>query len=117
MYEILCLQVYLYSVVFSGDNQISLHKVSVLSNSYLATNVVTLGEDVLIGDAMHSVTLLRKDQKELKTVSRCHTALWPVSMEFNGKHDLIIANVSISSLLILECMSDASISVTEIYTR
>ena len=84
---------------------------------YLATSVVTLGEDVLIGDAMHSVTLLRKDQKELKTVSRCHTALWPVSMEFNGKHDLIIANVSISSLLILECMSDASISVTEIYTR
>ena len=84
----------MYAITASTDGETLLHRTAELCNSYIATSIDVRGSEVLVGDALYSVTLLRINGNAIETVSTYHAPLWPVSIEFDGDSNAIVANVS-----------------------
>jgi DNA damage-binding protein 1 len=72
----------------------ALHKVADWNRGYYLTGLLSLGNTLMLGDSMTSMSFLKLDGTQLEMVARDYGPLWPVCMQLWGAKSVIGANVS-----------------------
>lgn len=76
----------------------TIQKVAEWNHNYFVTSLVSRGNNLVLGDAISSVSLLKVVDGQLKTVARDYGPLWPVCVEALDETNIIGANVRPSNL-------------------
>lgn len=76
------------------ERRASLRQVTVWNHNYLISTLVSSGDQLLVGDALTSVSLLRVTGSEVELIAKDYGSLWPTSAQMLDEKSLIGANVS-----------------------
>jgi DNA damage-binding protein 1 len=90
-------QVVLYSMQKEpGLQGYKLTKVQEWNHNNFITQLVTSpsGDELFVGDAIHSISVIRLDGTKFTTVARDYAPLWPVSLNALDYKTLVGADVS-----------------------
>jgi DNA damage-binding protein 1 len=66
---------------------------AVFNHNYLITTLVSRGDQLLVGDALTSVSLLKLKGSQIEPVAKDYGSLWPTSAEMFDDDTIIGANV------------------------
>lgn len=58
------------------------------------TNLTSVGNHIVVGDAMNSVSILIIQDEKLQTLARDYAPMWPIAVEAFDENNVIAANVS-----------------------
>ena len=78
-----------------GPTVLTLKKVTEWRQNYLVRSLTSLGDNLVLGDALSSVTVLDVVESKLRIVARDYGPLWPVCVHMVDKKGIIGANVSV----------------------
>ena len=85
-----------------NETTLRLSKVSEWNHNYIVTSLVYRYGQLVVGDAISSVSVLRLDNREqLRSVARDYAPLWPVAVEGTSRGEIIGANVGASRVACL----------------
>lgn len=87
-----CGQVDLYCITVEGEST-KLSRVARWNHNYYVTSLVVNKDRIIIGDAVSSVSVLKVEGQELKTVARDYAPLWPLAIEATRDEGVIGSNV------------------------
>jgi DNA damage-binding protein 1 len=85
-----------------GPTVLTLKKVTDWRQNYLVRSLASLGDNLVLGDALSSVTVLDVVESKLRIVARDYGPLWPVCVHMVDKKGIIGANVSVVFGLVLD---------------
>lgn len=87
--------VVLLKLTTSFDNEHILEKVTEWNHNYFVTSLHAIPGtlELIVGDAISSVTILRKNGNKLETVARDYSPLWPVAVGAMDSNIVLGANV------------------------
>jgi len=74
------------------DQSITLQKVTEWTHSYVVRNLVSHGENLVLGDAINSISVLKLVGAQLQTVARDYGPLWPVCVQALDGRTIIAAS-------------------------
>lgn len=74
------------------ERRASLRQVTVWNHNYLISTLVSSGDQLLVGDALTSVSLLRVTGSEVELIAKDYGSLWPTSAQMLDEKSLIGAN-------------------------
>lgn len=100
------LQVVLLKLTKNTDNEYVLEKVTEWNHNYFVTSLhaVPGTSELIVGDAISSVTILKKNFNRLETVARDYSPLWPVAVEAMDEDTVTGANVSEANVTTKICI-------------
>ena len=82
-----------------NETTLRLSKVSEWNHNYIVTSLAYRNVQLIVGDAISSVSLLRLDAHcQLQSIARDYAPLWPVAVEGTGHGEIIGADVSTSEV-------------------
>ncbi|KAH8114589.1 mono-functional DNA-alkylating methyl methanesulfonate N-term-domain-containing protein, partial [Phellopilus nigrolimitatus] len=85
--------VVIFSLVSSDDDhEVQLVRLTEWNHNYLVTSVVVLEDQIVTGDAISSLAVLRLVGQGLVTVARDYSPLWPLCIELVDQRTIIGAN-------------------------
>ncbi|TCD64528.1 hypothetical protein EIP91_003995 [Steccherinum ochraceum] len=85
--------VHLYRITSTEESDgLKLERVSQWNHNYFVTSLVARDGHIVAGDAISSVTVLRIQDSELKSVARDYSPLWPVAVEMTSKQGVVGAD-------------------------
>ncbi|KIJ17938.1 hypothetical protein PAXINDRAFT_72888 [Paxillus involutus ATCC 200175] len=73
-------------------NDVSMTQAAVFNHNYLITTLVSRGDQLLVGDALTSVSLLKLKGSQIEPVAKDYGSLWPTSAEMFDDDTIIGAN-------------------------
>ncbi|PFH53878.1 hypothetical protein AMATHDRAFT_72908 [Amanita thiersii Skay4041] len=63
------------------------------NHNYIVSNLASFNDNsILVGDQISSISLVKLENKKLKSVARDYGPLWPVSIDASSEMDIICAN-------------------------
>lgn len=77
------------------DESTKLTRVYRWNHNYFVTNLAVHSDRLIAGDALSSVSVLKLQGKELRTVARDYAPLWPVAVEATRNNGVIGSNVRV----------------------
>jgi len=77
-----------------AEGSASLRQVTVWNHNYLISTLVSSGDQLLVGDALTSVSLLKVTGFEVELIAKDYGSLWPTCAQMLDEKSLIGANVS-----------------------
>ena len=101
-------QVIVYKICKSNPGDMSpkvLEEVGNWNHNYFVTSLAAREDTLIVGDAISSVSILKVDGNELRTVARHYGPMWPVAVEA-VQNGVIGANVRISCSVLSCDVSD-----------
>jgi DNA damage-binding protein 1 len=87
-------QVVLFSLERTDMEATNLRKVTQWTHNYIVSSLVSYGDNLMLGDAISSVSILKLQGTQLQTVARDYGPLWPVCVQALDENSLIGSNVS-----------------------
>ncbi|KIK96855.1 hypothetical protein PAXRUDRAFT_10541 [Paxillus rubicundulus Ve08.2h10] len=73
-------------------NDVSVTQATAFNHNYLITTLVSRGNQLLVGDALTSVSLLKLKGSQIEPVAKDYGSLWPTSAEMFDDNTIIGAN-------------------------
>lgn len=77
----------------SGNIQAKIH--DSWDHNYVVTNLVSSGDSLLVGDVIHSISVLELKDGRLHIKARDHSALWPFRIQSLDDGGIVVGNVSV----------------------
>ncbi|KAL4064854.1 CPSF A subunit region-domain-containing protein [Scleroderma yunnanense] len=74
------------------EKSASLRQMFVWNHNYLISTLVSSGDQLLVGDALTSVSLLKMTGSEVELIAKDYGSLWPTSVQLLDEKSLIGAN-------------------------
>ncbi|THH03261.1 hypothetical protein EW145_g6399 [Phellinidium pouzarii] len=84
--------VVIFSLEYHDNHAIRLARLAEWNHNYLVTSVVTSNDQIIIGDAVASLAVLRLVGDKLVTITRDYGPLWPLCIEVIGEQTIIGSN-------------------------
>lgn len=79
----------------SADSPMTLQVVGQWNHNYLVTQLAVYGNRLVVGDCIHSVSLLEVGPDfVMTTIARDYAPLWPIAVEASNESNIVGANVS-----------------------
>ena len=78
-----------------NETTLRLSKVSEWNHNYIVTSLVYRNSQLIVGDAISSVSVLHLVNGQLQSIARDYAPLWPVAVEGTGRGEIIGADVSL----------------------
>jgi len=72
---------------------VHLRKVTQWTHNFFVTSLVSHGDSLMLGDVISSVSILKLQEIELRTVARDYGPLWPVCVQALDDKSMIGGNV------------------------
>lgn len=77
----------------NSNSDIAVQKVGEWCHNYMVTQIAAINNHLVVGDAMHSVSLIRvSEEGAMKTLARDFVPLWPIAVEAIDEQSVIGAN-------------------------
>lgn len=75
------------------ESSVLLTRVSRWNHNYFVTSLVARGDNLITGDAISSVSIVKVKGNDLETVARNYGPLWPIAVAGGRDQGVIGANV------------------------
>lgn len=83
----------LYQLLDGAEASLHAEKQDSWDHSYIVTNLTSSGAELLVGDVIHSVSVLQLKDGRLSIKARDHSALWPFRIQSLDKGGIVVGNV------------------------